>query len=98
MKQMNLIETRTESQQGQSISGASVFEFRLNPIIGLIVPDEVRPKTRGKSPPGRSRSPGGAVALNRIGKAVVRNDHGTRSKTEFYQIKYQKQNQIFINF
>ena len=87
-----------ESQKRQSISSASIFNFGLNPKIMMITPDEDRPSTRGKSPPGRSRSPESIVALYRTGNAVVCTDHGTRSKTEFYQNKYQKQHQIFINF
>jgi hypothetical protein len=94
MKQINQIRTKADCQVRASISGASFFNFGLNPKIMMIIPDEARLKTRGKSPPSRSRSPGSIVALNRTGNTVVCIDHGTRSKTEFYQ----KQHQFFINF
>lgn len=95
---MNQVRTKADCQGRASISGASIFNFGLNPKIMMIIPDEARLKTRGKSPPGRSRSPGSIVALYRTGNTVDCTDHGTRSKTEFYQNKYQKQHQTFINF
>ena len=94
MKTHNTIRTKAKSQKRQSISDASVFNFGLNPKFKMIIPEHVRPKTRGKSPPSQSRSPGSGYDLNRIENVVVFKNHATRNKTEFYQSKYQYQ--IFI--
>lgn len=94
MKTHITIRTKAKSQKRQSISDASVFNFGLNPKFKIIMPDDVRLKMRGKSPPGKSRSPGSGYDLNRIGKVVVFKNRATRNKTEFYQSKYQYQ--IFI--